>query len=79
MNIHYYPSLTFISMSAVVSSTMNTEPVRELKYGWLSFKPRCLQLMNNSKCFLLVVAVLTVVQGLLSSFFLIFFEHMFSW
>jgi len=42
---------------------------QELKYGWLSFKPRWLQIVNNPKCFLLSVVVFASLQGMTVSGF----------
>ena len=52
-------------VSCYVSSRINMASEQELKYGWLSFKPRWLQAVNNCKCFLLVVVILSFAQGLL--------------
>ncbi|XP_078383103.1 solute carrier organic anion transporter family member 4A1-like [Oculina patagonica] len=38
---------------------------QDLKYGWFFFKPRWLQIVNNSKCFLFVVVILASVQSMI--------------
>ena len=42
---------------------MDKATMEDLKYGWFSFKPRWLQIVNNSKCFLLLVVMLATVQS----------------
>ena len=42
---------------------MEKEPERELKYGWSTFKPRWLQIVNNAKCFLMASVFICIIQG----------------
>ena len=35
----------------------------DLLYGWGSFKPNCLQFLNNAKCFVFALALFAFIQG----------------
>ncbi|KAJ7394331.1 hypothetical protein OS493_000135 [Desmophyllum pertusum] len=36
----------------------------DLLYGWGSFKPNCLQFLNNAKCFVFALALFAFIQGM---------------
>ncbi|XP_068755616.1 solute carrier organic anion transporter family member 4A1-like [Montipora capricornis] len=43
---------------------MDKQDQHELHYGWFSFKPKWLQIMNNSKCFLFISLLIAALQGM---------------
>ncbi|KAJ7394323.1 hypothetical protein OS493_000127 [Desmophyllum pertusum] len=57
---HHIVLICVLSMSP----DMDKATKRDFKYGWFSFKPRWLQIINSSKCFLFVVVILATVQSM---------------
>ena len=39
------------------------EEEEELRYGWGRFRPKCLQFLNNPKCFVVALALFSFIQG----------------
>ena len=35
----------------------------DLRYGWGRFRPKCLQFLNNPKCFVVALALFSFIQG----------------
>lgn len=39
------------------------EEEEDLRYGWGRFRPKCLQFLNNPKCFVVALALFSFIQG----------------